>query len=433
MAKHPDWSRTEPSYFIQRYWTSQATPSNPGAGFWTDTRSDSSPTIVDSGTRTYQVTPGWANPGRSTLVKPRSYTAAYRRSGAHYLQRNTEYRTINTSGGPVRYLYSDSTTEAFNLFPLSFRQGEYDPASVLRKATEKLLENLKDQKVNVAQAFAEREETAKTVYQTAQTIARVLSSLHSGNYKKAAQALGIKPPKRGMRKFNSSYANDAANAIGNGWLSLQYGWKPLLQDVYGAAETLAQASLGPENRNSIYASSFGQNRKPLTLSQSVTNSTSGFSGYDVTSYKCKGFYLARVGVRYTRSSAPVSSLSKLGILNPVALAWELVPYSFVVDWFLPIGNWLNGLDATAGLSFESGYQTTLLKYESTTMRVQDIQRITPDVTTTFGNLIQEFSSRTDMQRITLSSFPSMPAPRFKNPLSFSHVASAMALLKQFKR
>lgn len=47
-------------------------------------------------------------------------------------------------------------------------------------------------------------------------------------------------------------------------------------------------------------------------------------------------------------------LNQLGLANPLATAWELVSYSFVVDWFVPIGPVLNALSARAGLIFVDG-------------------------------------------------------------------------------
>ena len=33
------------------------------------------------------------------------------------------------------------------------------------------------------------------------------------------------------------------------------------------------------------------------------------------------------------------------VLSPFSTGWELLPYSFVLDWFLPIGNWLSALES----------------------------------------------------------------------------------------
>lgn len=436
MAKHPNWSTIDPAFQELNYWTAQPSPANPWAGFWTKKREVTGPTFVsDSGNKSYSVTPNFNSPDRKTLITPLGYTAQYEKIRSDYDQREVEFRdyTYVVGGNSVtsRYTRQDSTTYQHNAFSVGFITGNYDASSVLRKATNKLLSNLKNQKINIAQAFAEREQTVKTVAGAAQTIAKTLFNLKKGNFSGAAKALGINPPKRGQRRFNKAFANDAANAVGDGWLSLEYGWKPLLRDVYGAAEELAQASVGSENRNSIFSRSSGSSRKDLTTVQRVVNTTSGWSGYDTTLRECKGFYAARLGVVYVRSSAPVSSLARIGVSNPALLAWELMPYSFVVDWFLPIGNWLGNLDATAGLQFHSGFTTTILKVEQVSSRLQGISRA--DGLASRDTHINESRYYTSMVRSAMNSFPSAPAPAFKNPISMSHMASAMALLKQFKR
>jgi hypothetical protein len=437
MAKHPDWSNKDPSFTQQRFWTATPSQAAPFAGFWTSSNSGNPNYVLDRGVRSYATTPGFNQPNRKVLVKPLDYNATYESITGDYnqVQKATRIYYVSPPGGgpatPVEYVYQDSTTITHNVISLGFRTGEYNASSMLDRANNKLLDNLKDMKVNAAQAFAEREETVKTVTQTIKTVAKTLTKLKKGDFAGAAKALGIKPPKRGQRRFNKDFANDAANAVGNGWLALQYGWKPLIQDVHGAAETLAQASMGPENKNSVYAVSSGTSRKSLALNQMQSFSTPDWSGYDSILYSCDGFYSVKVKVRYVRSSPAVSSLAKLGISNPALLAWELLPYSFVVDWFFPIGNWLGGLDATAGLSFDSGFRTTFLKYDATTTKVQSITRIS--VNGSSFTSAKESKKYVQMSRIALTGFPAAPAPSFKNPLSSSHLASAMALLKQFKR
>jgi hypothetical protein len=49
-------------------------------------------------------------------------------------------------------------------------------------------------------------------------------------------------------------------------------------------------------------------------------------------------------------------LNQTGFTNPINLLWELLPFSFVADWFLPIGNYLEALTAWNGLEFLDGYQ-----------------------------------------------------------------------------
>lgn len=48
-------------------------------------------------------------------------------------------------------------------------------------------------------------------------------------------------------------------------------------------------------------------------------------------------------------------IQQLGLDDPLGLIWELTPYSFVVDWFLPVGQWLSSFRSIKGLTFQGGY------------------------------------------------------------------------------
>lgn len=54
--------------------------------------------------------------------------------------------------------------------------------------------------------------------------------------------------------------------------------------------------------------------------------------------------------RYLVKDATLKSLAQCGISNPLLLGWELIPYSFVVDWLFPVGEYLSALDALNGTS-----------------------------------------------------------------------------------
>jgi hypothetical protein len=51
-------------------------------------------------------------------------------------------------------------------------------------------------------------------------------------------------------------------------------------------------------------------------------------------------------------------MGQLGLTNPASMAWAALPYSFVVDWLLPVGTMLGALSAPVGLKFQTGYTTT---------------------------------------------------------------------------
>lgn len=54
--------------------------------------------------------------------------------------------------------------------------------------------------------------------------------------------------------------------------------------------------------------------------------------------------------------------------SPWEIAWELVPFSFVVDWFFPVGDWLLSLDALKGVKSTWGTVTQRQRYVGTDRR-----------------------------------------------------------------
>jgi hypothetical protein len=86
------------------------------------------------------------------------------------------------------------------------------------------LGNLKNSKINLGVAWAERSLTARLIGDTAKTLAKSYTHVLRGQTRKAMRSLGVP---------NSKSAPVSGNAAGR-WLELQYGWKPLLSDVYGA-------------------------------------------------------------------------------------------------------------------------------------------------------------------------------------------------------
>lgn len=43
------------------------------------------------------------------------------------------------------------------------------------------------------------------------------------------------------------------------------------------------------------------------------------------------------------------TFQQIGLTNPLLLGWELIPFSFVADWFIQVGDYLETLDALIGV------------------------------------------------------------------------------------
>lgn len=122
----------------------------------------------------------------------------------------------------------------------------------------------------------------------------------------------------------------------NKWLEYQYGWRPLVQDIYNTGKQLMDKTV-KENITVVgraKQSEFGVNI--------YTNSP--FAGSTETvlwNLQSR----AKIEAEFSLSNSAIQRLSGYTSLNPASIAWELLPYSFVVDWVYDIGGYIRNLES----------------------------------------------------------------------------------------
>nr|APG77229.1 hypothetical protein [Hubei levi-like virus 7] len=378
-----------------------------------------------SGYRDSVNTPDFHSPRRG-LLKPQAFE--YYHEEARITRRFQ--RTVKASPAYVGNLgqtsTGNSTTSESGLTGAERLDRAYTtilPAGMDAECRNKILAKLKSSKVNLAVAGAERVKTADMIAKTAINFANAYRNLRKGNFAKAAEDLGVPPAKRAKSRFNKDYAKRGARAAGGGWLALQYGWKPLISDIYGSCEAIARAGNQPVigRVKQTVTRTFPLRRRTVSKSQDLVQ---------VDFWDGEQKVAVQYGITFVRENGGLHVLSELGITNPALIAWELVPFSFVVDWFLPIGSWLETFDATSGLVFHSGYRTTFSTMTSKYVQTRN---------GTYSNYTDDTYWAADCEdiftkRVVLTSFPIPGLPSFKNPVSIGHAANALALLTQlFKR
>jgi hypothetical protein len=283
------------------------------------------------------------------------------------------------------------------------------PGNLESLAVIKALQALKGQNVNYAQAFAEREQTARLFSDCVRRIAKTVR-----RYKHAR-------PKDWLRVLRRGGAPEGRK-VPQSWLELQYGWKPLMQDVHGACSDLNNRE---RSQDAYHATVHGRTKERHHFADFASCSQTAASGVNLDvslSFDCL------VRLDYQLDSPVVATLNQWGITNPVSLAWELVPYSFVVDWFVPVGDYLSCLDADFGWTFLAGSVTKFTRY--TEQGVSARNGVTPAGIryVIAGSPALMNTKMVYMGRETYDSSPLPRFPGFKNPLSTGHIANAMSLL-----
>lgn len=418
-----------------------------------------SPSWVRRGSysKTSYRTPGWKN-----------MTRAERRK-ANYLPFNelSEEWELNP-GYAVGYnwaalewdgYYGNDLPVSGNGFANAYGNWNMPEGEAYKKALSKVQKKVAQSAVNLAQAMAERKQTADLLAKSFNRLVQMVLYARKGQFGDLHRKYGVPPPRktqsgawaRPRYKKVTHKTSIAFDERGNPldkpkmviqteykdlsdpsrklsfpdlWLELQYGWKPLLQDIYGSTELLARLH-GPDYRPIRFASKAADefSVKPTWIGQWGLNGTY----FDCIAYQ-RVKEEVQVIVEADEDSQLLQLLANTGATNPANLAWELLPYSFVIDWFIPIGNWLEQLEYARGMTFRRGLVVTKRKGYASVGHT--FNRVTPG----FSKGSQtgaEINIRKELKvRTLLGDWPYQKFPSIQPKLGIERILSAGALLSQ---
>lgn len=350
------------------------------------------------------------------------YTRTYRPSGVKWIEWDTN-GSLSTSGAMSQVHGGYGWSIPTNL--RSLLPSETWPTIEDRWAAEiACLNKIKDVKFSSTTFVAELTKTLGEITAKCVTLSRATTLARKGRWGASAKALGIK-----KHTFKSS-RKEAANR----WLELNYGWAPLYGDLMDAHDQFFNEPDVPFSARVFLGtrSKLGEGGKPIPTKLNVPV-VMAFEGSDKASSLFSYTYASGVLVRldYTLDRAALRAMSGLGMADPLSTAWELVPWSFVVDWTLPVGDWLSSLSATLGLAFRAGSYTYVDKVNAT---FEADVRYTANYGTNYirNNLVMYGSAkmhRVRTQRWIYSGTP-FPLPWFKSPFSTKRAINALALTQQ---
>lgn len=305
-----------------------------------------------------------------------------------------------------------TTNSSFSLIPAVKTHGSILVQNLVNKVEQSVLEKVKQQSVNVAVAAAE---SGKSVAMIVTLLVRVMNAwkqARSGNF--AGAALTLAGQTRGRGRLRRP--KDAAKS----WLELQYGWLPLLSDIYGLCKEL-QTKRG--------RGEFRVFKSKATMEDSTVEMYQPNSEYiDKRSFTTKATAIALV--KCSRSDPQFQTMQAIGLTNPMLVLWELVPFSFVLDWAIPVTKFLGQFDSSVGWLYHSGSLTKITEASVDVERGSAKPAGYKRHEVSFNGRRSEFV----FNRTNISSFVGhWTLPYAKNPVSTMHVANATALLLTLKR
>lgn len=234
---------------------------------------------------------------------------------------------------------------------------------------------------NLALLYAERKKTGESILTALTGILKCVRDVRKG---KVPELLMSQSELRGRKRLSGA------------WLNYIYGIKPFVSDLHSIAHSDLKQIAWLKGKHTV------------DYQRHMTMGTKGFLSN-------VGTYKATYKGGLSLASPITATLAGAGLTNPALIAWELTPFSFMGDWLLPVGPYLEMLSSTSGYNKHSGSITRGTKEEYRQMNDQNA----------FA-----YGEWKRINRATIS-FPSPPLPRFKNPYSPIHALNALSIIHQF--
>lgn len=156
--------------------------------------------------------------------------------------------------------------------------------------------------------------------------------------------------------------------LADDWLEYYYGWSPFIGDIHDALKTVS--SYTPDTSwVSGRASAPAHERTRSVYNEVITEVTFG------------GNFSCTYNVRAWVSNPNLWMQNRMGLINPATVAWDMVPWSFVVNMFSNANSLVNSLSEEIGLGVD--YQNTTKTTRVTrvhSQRTTDGSRVMVDVT-----------------------------------------------------
>lgn len=199
------------------------------------------------------------------------------------------------------------------------------------------------------------------------------------------------------------------------YLQYRYGWRQLYSDIVELLQLIEK--LGVQGKGDrLHAKTYFE----VPFSSAGKSSQTYYASVNST---VSGVAFCKTRLDYQIQTPERFLLNQFG-LDPAVVAWELLPWSFVLDWFVNVGSFLEAAAYVGGLDFLGGSQTVGIKFkEVSTVSGGTKWKVSTGNTKLFGFKFQRIPVYIATPRLALNPYA------LAGQFSSTRIADAVALVK----
>lgn len=248
------------------------------------------------------------------------------------------------------------------------------------------------------------------------------------SFLKRASKIGVENALVEVGKKKGAAESRLFEHVINGWLTVQLGLKPLAHDIYDATVWLKAAQM-PDTTLPITirvkGGAYGEYEYSKVLCEQ------GLNGAWVT-LECD--IVQSVKIDYScvyKVPTNAGYATQLGVDNPGSVLWNLLLYSWLVDYAFGVGDWLSSMTAANGTSFLEG--TMSKKRIARVDKLRSIDVLNSGITKDPAKAPLLVNIELFERSVLSSGVTPAAMPGVKKSLSLDKLANVLSVAKNFFR
>lgn len=321
-------------------------------------------------------------------------------------------------------------------FEWVFSAGAF-PYSVEAEARTRALNKLASGKASLGNTLGELRQTAQGVVQVVNQLMDGVTAAAAAVpalKRKAVQEIlnfgKVKPKRKRESSAAARKRMQREQQVLDTWMQHQMAIKPTLMDIDEIGRALSDSLFLEKRpmRATIKAGAQG----------SVSGRTTAQSGFTsinthiVDELRAQGEAKCHISAVYDIPLSGARDWNQWGMANPLSVAWELTIYSWLVDYLVDVGGWLESLTADVGTHFVEGSLSRLMKVGNIDVALVNVYNPSYGKYTILRSGPVMFNGQVGrMNRQVLSNLHPSLVPPLKKQLSLTQLANSLTVLANF--